>query len=531
MAFEYELWLNSVKNTYRPPRMAHRKKVAIVGSGCSGIGALWALKTSTDHEVHLFEANDRLGGHTNTVVFENEKGQKTNVDTGFIVMNTATYPNFIRFLKELDVPTVPTEMTFGVSRDQGLFEWSGTSLSSIFAQKANILKPRMWHMIFDILRFNQFALDLLSEKDESEEDPTGAGGAVSDADGPQHQESVGKYLDRERYSKGFRDDYLIPMTACVWSTRPDKCSLEFPVVTLVRFLWNHHLLSSISARPEWMTIPGGSQKYIGAVLSDFPSQFIHLKTKIDKLVVKENNQIDLHTKDGATSTFDHVVLASHGNQALDIVREAATDEEREVLSGFKTSTNTAVLHSDTSLMPTRSLTWASWNFITQSTSTSDNVSSICLTYWMNLLQHIPQETFGPVLVTLNPLRVPSPHLIQGVWEYHHPLYNAAAIRSQKMLPRIQNSRNISYAGAWTKYGFHEDGFSSGIKVAMDHLGAKLPFEFVDSTFSRGRRPVLGPMDHLLRIVLHVIQILLMVLGMVYAYFSDRPSKERMKRKI
>ena len=247
------------------------------------------------------------------------------------------------------MPTVPTEMTFGVSRDQGLFEWSGTSLSSIFAQKANILKPRMWHMIFDILRFNQFALDLLSEKDESEEDPTGAGGAVSDADGPQHQESVGKYLDRERYSKGFRDDYLIPMTACVWSTRPDKCSLEFPVVTLVRFLWNHHLLSSISARPEWMTIPGGSQKYIGAVLSDFPSQFIHLKTKIDKLVVKENNQIDLHTKDGATSTFDHVVLASHGNQALDIVREAATDEEREVLSGFKTSTNTAVLHSDTSV--------------------------------------------------------------------------------------------------------------------------------------------------------------------------------------
>ena len=440
--------------------------------------------------------------------------------------------NFIAFLKEVKIPTSPTDMTFGVSRDQGLFEWSGTSLSAVFAQKSNFLDPRMWRMIFDIVRFNQYALDLLSEEDESEVDISGANGAPKNVGKPAPQQSIGEYLDREVYSDAFRNDYLIPMTASVWSTSPDKTSLEFPAITLIRFMWNHHLLTTVAARPTWMTIVGGSKQYIDAVMRDFPEHNVHLNTLIESLSVLENEKLAVHRMDGTKEIFDHVILATHGDQAMDIIRNIATPEEEEIMSSFKTSKNTAVLHSDRSvcikittspkqntdilkLMPKRYVAWSSWNYIT--TSPSPNTApSVCLTYWMNLLQHIP-SLYGMVLVTLNPLHPPKS--AQGSWTYHHPLYNAAAIRSQKLLPRIQNTRGISYAGAWTKYGFHEDGFSSGLKVAVEHLGAKLPFDFVDSTFSRGRRPVLGWMDRTLRGCIYMIQLIMLLLGKLLALVS------------
>ena len=418
-------------------------------------------------------------------------------------------------------------MTFGVSRDQGLFEWSGTSLSAVFAQKLNFFKPRMWQMIFDIVRFNQFALDLLSEEDESEIDISGANGSAQHVGKPARQQSIGEYLNQEGYSEAFRNDYLIPMTASVWSTSPDKASLEFPAITLIRFMWNHHLLTTVAARPTWMTIMGGSKQYIDAVMHDFPKDHVHLDTGIQSLSILKTGQLAIHRTDGKQEIFDHVILATHGDQAMEIIRNIATPQETEIMSAFKTSKNTAVLHSDRSvcikltsspemntdipkLMPRRYVAWSSWNYIT--TSPSPNTApSICLTYWMNLLQHIP-SLYGMVLVTLNPLHPPKS--AQGSWTYHHPLYNAAAIRSQKLLPRIQNTRGISYAGAWTKYGFHEDGFSSGLKVAVEHLGAKLPFEFVDSTFSRGRRPVLGWMDHAVRGFIHMIGLMVVLVGQV-----------------
>lgn len=243
-------------------------------------------------------------------------------------------------------------MTFGVSRDQGLFEWSGTSLSAVFAQRPNLLRPRMWRMIFDIVRFNQYALDLLSESEESEEDPSGANGTEAEFHHnykPRHQESIGDYLDREGYSEGFRDDYLIPMTAAVWSTSPDKCTLEFPAVTLVRFMWNHHLLTTIGARPPWLTIQGGSDQYINAVMADFSSERMHLSSAVKSLKVLDSDQIALQTANGQEDIFDHVVLATHGDQALDIIRHIATKTEEDIMSGFKTSTNIAVLHSDLSV--------------------------------------------------------------------------------------------------------------------------------------------------------------------------------------
>ena len=420
-------------------------------------------------------------------------------------------------------------MTFGVSRDQGKFEWAGTSLASIFAQKKNIFSMRMWKLIFDIIRFNEFALDILINEDESESDPT----QETDKNGKRPpQESIGEYLDREGYSQTFRDDYLIPMTAAVWSTSPDKCSLHFPAITLIRFLWNHHLLTTIAERPDWMTIPGGTNQYIDAVLQDFPKNRIHIKSKVSAVVPTKSGTITISVN-GKEDTFDHVILATHGDQALNILRPVATNEEMNILSGFRTSRNIAVLHADTSLMPRRKVAWSAWNYITESPfppTGQGNVSNICLTYWMNLLQHIPQSKYGPILVTLNPLHMPDPRLAQGIWEYSHPLYNSDAIRSQKLLPRIQNTRSVSYCGAWTKYGFHEDGFSSGLAAAVNHLGAELPFEFVDSTFSRGRRPKLIWENHLLRLVILTTYIVVLlverILAGIAAFLDAHVAKRR-----
>lgn len=257
--------------------------------------------------------------------------------------------NFMAFLKEVGIPTVSTEMTFGISRDQGLFEWAGTSLSSIFAQRKNFFNPQMWRMIFDIIRFNQFALDLLYYEDESEGDPIVGDQSAKEIQNLRCQQSIGDYLDAQNYSKAFRDDYLIPMTAAVWSTSPDKASLEFPAITLIRFMWNHHLLSTIAARPSWMTIMNGSIQYIDAVMRNFPKEQVHLGKAIVSLKVQENDQILLRQEDGTEDIYDHVILATHGDQALQIIQPLATEEEKYILSGFKTSTNTAVLHSDLSV--------------------------------------------------------------------------------------------------------------------------------------------------------------------------------------
>ncbi|KAI9892095.1 MAG: hypothetical protein M1814_001801 [Vezdaea aestivalis] len=459
------------------------KRVAIVGSGCSGLGALWALQ-QTGHEVHLYEAVDRLGGHTNTVDFKHGK-LTTPVDTGFIVMNSATYPNFIAFLKHANVTAVPTEMTFGVSRDQGLFEWAGTSLAGVFAQRSNVLSGRMWAMLFDVIRFNQYALDLLRT------DATNS-----------NQETMGEYLERECYSDGFRDDYLVPMTAAVWSFKvpSDTC-----VETVDRY--NHHLLDTISTRPMWKTIPGGSKLYIDAIMRTIPKDRVHLSSPVTSVSRSSAGGVEIQLEGKETLKYDHVILATHGDQALNLIRGSATEEEVLILSAFKTNKNYAVLHSDLRLMPRSRDAWSAWNLITESPSKKnvDTSPKVCLTYNMNILQHISVERYGHVLVTLNPVFPPDPELTQGSWPYEHPLYNSAAIRAQEMLGKIQNTRGISYCGAWTKYGFHEDGFSSGVKVAMDHLGANIPFKFVDGTYIRGRKPTLSWKDYAARLFIWYVQ--------------------------
>ncbi|KAI2631699.1 amine oxidase [Xylaria nigripes] len=481
-----------------------RKKVAIVGSGSAGIGALWALNR-THHDVYIYEAADRLGGHTNTVEWKQGKF-KTLVDTGFVVLNTATYPNFMNFLRKANVPTVITEKTFSVSRNKGEFEWADSSLDAIFCQRSNFFSPRMWRLVFDIIRFNKFSLDLLREDETSSDEPRAAATNL---------ESIGQYLDKKGYSDTFRNDYLIPLTAALWNMSPEKCALQFPIVTLVRFMWNHHLLNTVSARPEWLTLQNGSKSYVDAIMRGFPPNHVFLKTAVKLLSNDEDGQVRLHLENGKTEVYDHVILATHGDQAFQIIAPSATEEEKSIMSNFHTSETTCVLHSDLSLMPRRLGAWSSWNYLTVSSPwTGKDIDQVSLTYNMNDLQHIPREAFGDVFVTLNPIQEPKPETVQGRFSYSHPMYTASTIQALERLPSIQNKRGVSYAGAWTKYGFHEDGFSSGLHVAMTHLGARLPFEFVDSTYSRGRQPELGILDWLVRVIILIVQI----------FFLDLPER-------
>lgn len=272
--------------------------------------------------------------------------------------------------------------------------------------------------------------------------------------------------------------------------------------------WNHHLLDTVAARPAWLTIRAGSKAYVDRVMRGFPSNHVFLNTKVTSVTTEADGRVCVHDSRGRSELFDHVILATHGDQAYSIIRDSGTDEERDILSSFRTSENVAVLHSDLSLMPESREAWSSWNYITASSPLTGrgNIDQVCLTYNMNILQHIPREAFGDVLVTLNPLHEPNPAKVQGRYVYEHPLYTPAAIQGQKRLENIQNKRGISYAGAWTKYGFHEDGFSSGLFVAQEHLGAKIPFKFKDSTYSRGRTPELQLADRILRLWILLIQV-------------------------
>ncbi|KAF8527479.1 FAD/NAD(P)-binding domain-containing protein [Hysterangium stoloniferum] len=443
-------------------------KVAIVGSGVSGLAAAWALNEFGDHEVHLYEADARPGGHANTVLFtrpNKDKSSSVNVDT-CIVLNPSTYPNFLRFLKLKGVPVVPTEMTFSVSRNAGAFEWAGKNLFTVFCQIENLMQPFMWRMIWDILRFNASARKLLLSQTE---DPS---------------ISIGTYLQREGYSDSFRDNYLIPMTAAIWSTPPGLCATDFPARTLIQFMNNHHLLQ-VSGKPSWLTIEGGSRLYVERIISRLPARQLHLSTPIVAVKTTHNSSkpsVLLTSASGDTVAYDHVIMACHSNMTLQLLEKGGyvSPEEKNILGSFGWSTNEAILHSDTALMPRRRRAWSCWNYLTSSTNENGqlkaNSDHLALTYYMNDLQHISEEKHGPVLVSLNPSFEPRPETVIGRYKYEHPVMDSRAWSAQHALPSIQNTRGISYAGAWTAFGFHEDGFTSGLRAATaSPLSAKVPF--------------------------------------------------------
>jgi predicted NAD/FAD-binding protein len=411
-------------------------KIAIIGSGISGLGAAHALRD--DARITLYEGAQRLGGHTNTVDVTLE-GVTAGVDTGFLVFNERTYPNLIRLFGELAVPVAKSDMSFAVSVAQGRqrrLEWAGTDLDAVFAQRRNLLSPRFLGMLRDILRFNREATRI-------------ALGA-----GPDDGASLGDFLERGRYGAAFREWYLLPMAAAVWSC-PMATMLAYPMATFARFCHNHGLLQ-VNDRPQWFTVRGGARQYVRRIAS----QIRDVRLCDEVLSVRRDavtGQVVVKSRH-ATERYDHVVLACHSDQSLALLTDADASE-RAVLAAVRYERNRAVLHTDTALMPALQRVWSAWNYM----SDGGAEPGVSVTYLLNRLQPLPFDT--PLMVSLNPVTEPSPDAVIAEFDYTHPVFDGAAIAAQRRLPDIQGRRQVWFAGAWTGYGFHEDGLKSGLAAA------------------------------------------------------------------
>jgi predicted NAD/FAD-binding protein len=418
-------------------------KIAVVGAGISGLSAAWLL--SRRHEVTLYEQEGRLGGHSNTVDVEID-GVSHPVDTGFIVFNRDTYPNLCGLFSLLGVSIADSDMSFGVSLREPDIEWAGTNLASVFAQPANLARPRFWGMLQDILRFN-------SEVTERA------------ANGSAEHISLGEFLVRHRYGDAFRDWYLLPMAAAIWSC-PTQTMMSYPLATFARFCHNHGLLR-VNDRPQWLTVRGGSREYvkrIAAALQDVrrASAVKSLQRVSDGVLVQAA---------GVLERYDQVVLACHSDEALALLGDTATAPERRLLGAIRYQPNHAVLHTDTALLPRNRRVWSSWNYMAGVGAPDSRPVSV--SYLMNRLQPLPFEQ--PVVVSLNPFIEPDPARVIARIDYAHPLFDGPAIDAQARLPEIQGRDRLWYCGAWTGYGFHEDGLASAVRVAR-HLGADIPWQ-------------------------------------------------------
>lgn len=409
-------------------------RIAVIGGGISGMLSWYLLQRNYD--VTLFEANDYLGGHTATVDVEVE-GQKYAIDTGFIVFNNWTYPIFNKFIAELGVAALPTEMSFSVKNTQNNLEYNGNTFVSLFAQKRNIFRPSFWKMLLEITRFNKLGKHLV---------------ALDHAD---LDLELGAFLDKHGFGAGIRDNYLLPMGAAIWSAGLTDMP-KFPVRFFLRFFNNHGLLN-INDRPQWSVIKDGSRSYVEALLAKVGKEKLRLNQKITG-VSRQAEGVTLYYADGTTEQFDKVVFACHSDQALALLKDASA-QESSVLGGIAYQQNEVVLHTDTRLLPTRKAAWASWNYNLDS-QLSDRST---LTYNMNILQRLT----APVTfcVTLNNTANIAPDKILGVYHYAHPVYNAMTIACQQRRAEINGQRNSYFCGAYWYNGFHEDGARSAVDVA------------------------------------------------------------------
>ncbi|HEX5486193.1 MAG TPA: FAD-dependent oxidoreductase [Limnobacter sp.] len=414
-----------------------KPKVAVIGGGISGLTAAYQLRDFAD--VTLFEANDYIGGHTNTVDIEVD-GTPVSVDTGFLVYNERTYPNLIQLFKDLDVETVGSDMSFSVCLPELNLEWAGTNLNTVFAQRRNLFKPRFLRMLLDILKFNKEATSLVTEAGRAQ-----LFEKLSNL-------SLGQYLDQEKYSKEFRDWYLVPMAAAIWSC-PTEQMLAFPLATFVQFCHNHGLLQ-VENRPRWFTVKNGARNYVHKMLPHIP--VVHASTPVSAVDTQSGKPV-VHSALGALE-FDAVVMACHSDQAHSMLK--GNEAQRAELSKVAYQPNVAYLHTDAALMPKTRSTWSSWNYLSDVLNPQPSVS---VTYWSNSLQPLPVEK--PIFVTLNPIIKPNPELVYREIHYSHPVFDLAAIEAQKALAHLQGLNGVYLAGAWMKYGFHEDGHTSGLNAA------------------------------------------------------------------
>ncbi len=415
--------------------------IAVIGSGISGLSCAYRL-VQQGMEVTLFEAGEYFGGHTHTVDVSLD-GITYGVDTGFLVFNHSTYPQFVSLLEELDVISAPSDMSFSVKMPVSdapgarMLEWAGGNLDTVFTQRRNAFNPKFWGMLRDILRFNRQASAL----------------AVA-ADAPEL--TLGQFLRLHGYSEQFCRWYLLPMAACIWSCPSDQM-LAFPLSSFLRFCHNHGLLQ-VNQRPQWRTVKGGASNYVGKLLAALPDRRLNCPVlAVTRSAQRGPRMVSINSGAGAEH-FDHVVMACHSDQALALLSDAGSDE-RALLSAIRYQPNRAVLHTDASCLPRNRKAWSAWNY----QSAAGSAPRVCVHYLINRLQPLPFTT--PVIVSLNPIEAPDPACVIDEFSYAHPLFDAGAIAAQASLAGIQGARNTWFAGAWTGYGFHEDGLKSGLAVA------------------------------------------------------------------
>jgi predicted NAD/FAD-binding protein len=415
------------------------RRIAVIGSGISGLAVAHSL--ATEARVTLFEAAPWFGGHAHTVDVRLE-GIRHGVDTGFLVFNERTYPQLIALFERLGVASAASEMSFSVQSPASGWEWCGNDLNGVFAQRSNLVSPRFLGMLADVVRFNRLATAAAVRNGDAEFD-----------------EPIGDFLDRHAFGKAFREGYFLPMIGCIWSC-PTEQMLRFPVGTMIRFCHNHGLIQ-LSNRPQWRTVRGGSRRYVDKMLTSIAD--VRLATPVravQRLPPDAGTAGVVVATDQGSERFDEVVLACHSDQSLALLSDASA-EEREVLGAIRYHANRAVLHTDSSVLPRRRRAWAAWNY-ERAAERGREDAGVCLHYLINRLQPLPWRT--SVIVSLNPLRPIRPEAVLGQWDYSHPVFDRAAVQAQLRVPALQGRSHVWFCGAWTRYGFHEDGLTSGLAV-------------------------------------------------------------------
>ncbi len=442
-------------------------RIAVVGTGISGLGSAFLL--NPDHEITVYEKAPRIGGHTRTVTVDYD-GKAIAVDTGFIVFNRPNYPNLSGLFAHLHVPTHASDMTFAASIRDGWLEWGAKDLDAVLGQRRNILRPKFGLLVRDVMIFNTQAQETVERHPDL---------------------SLEGLIQKLGLGEWFRRYYLLPMSGAIWSCPPCEM-MNFPARTLVRFFANHHLMS-FTGQPRWQTVTGGSQEYVRRLTAPFAHR---IRTNCAAVAVtrptsgKDAGKVQVKDSQGESESYDQVVLASHGDETLAMLKDASREEE-SALSCFRYQKNRAVLHRDASLMPKRRRCWASWVY------TSDGEflhPKITVTYWMNLLQGIDQDY--PLFVSLNPKREIPEALIFDQTDFDHPVFDQDTMAAQNRIAGLQGRRATWFAGAHLGHGFHEDGLASAVRIARA-LGTAIPWEEesaprADAPQQKSRPPVMLP---------------------------------------
>lgn len=420
-----------------------RLNIAVIGTGIAGMSAAWLLNRG--HRITVYECNGRIGGHSNTVDALTERSI-TPVDTGFIVYNELNYPNLTALFEHLGVRSKESDMSFAASLDGGAMEYSGTDLSGLLGQRMNLVRPRFWRMVADLLRFYREAPSFLDE--------------------PGCEElSLGDYLRRGNYSESFVTDHLLPMGAAVWSTTAREMR-DYPAAAFIRF-FKHHGLLLLKDRPQWRTVDGGSRQYVKRLTESYRHR---IRFGGARSVRRMGSKVVVDDHQGNSEIYDHVVIATHADEAYRLLADP-DPVETSLLGGWRYTKNRAVLHNDSSLMPRRRRVWSSWNFIG---GQGGDGEGLCVTYWMNRLQSL--DPANPLFLTLNPVHEPAPGTIIREFDYTHPYFDRAALAAQKELWSLQGRRRTWYCGSYFGYGFHEDALQSSLAVAEQLGGIRRPWK-------------------------------------------------------